>query len=91
MPKGCFVACCGSLRNPENAHAIDKFRVVLVESTGDFRVYALGKRFERQVPMMVALIVLGAHHRNQLVHHANGRNRRRLRHREACAHCAAHR
>nr|QGA84583.1 hypothetical protein [Corynebacterium diphtheriae] len=47
MPKGCFVACCGSLGNPENAHAVDKFRVVLVESTGDFRVYVLGKRFKR--------------------------------------------
>jgi len=47
MPKGCFVACCGALGNPEHTHTVDKFRVVLVESTGDFRVYVLGKRFER--------------------------------------------
>jgi len=47
MPKGGFVTGSGSLGNPEHTHTVDKFRVVLVESTGDFRVYVLGKRFER--------------------------------------------
>ena len=44
---GSFVACGGALGNPQHAHTVDKLRVVLVETTSNFRVYVLGECFER--------------------------------------------
>jgi len=42
-----LVAGGGALGNPEHAHAVDEFRVVLVESSRDFRVHVLGQCLKR--------------------------------------------
>ena len=46
MLKGCFAAPYDTLGYPEHAYAVDRFRVLLVEPSGNFCVFVPGKGFE---------------------------------------------